>query len=115
MVRLSELVTATVTTMAEDDFGTRVSTIAATFQFYANVREKQSNRLADDGKRRNVQMIEIIARSSDIAALSIDNKLRIDGVDRNYIVMDIFGADLQDRGIDSPFKSYSKIIAKYTE
>ena len=87
-------VTATLTTSvnSEDEFGNRTSTTdpTATLTFWAKVRDKKSDRLVDDGKRRNRRLKELMVDTRDIEDLTIDHKLTIDDRTQRYIVTDIY-------------------------
>ncbi len=113
-VRLSELLTATVPSFAYDAEGYINQSAAPTFQFYGNVSEMRSNSsVAEFTERRDERIIKVIARSGDVDTLTIDSVLTIEGVDRRYIIEDMYESEFKDRGIESRFKSYKEIIAKY--
>ena len=113
--RLSEYFTATMTgTTTEDAFGT-VTGVNESFNFFGNVSEMKSDRLDDDGKRRDRRHIKVIARADDVTDLTIKHRLTYAGETREYVVTDIYEADFEDRDITSKFKSYKTIEAKYIQ
>ena len=112
-VRLSEYFTATMTgNTTEDAFGTVTGTDES-FNFFGHVSEMKSDRLDDQGKRRDRRHIKVIARADDVTDITIKHRLTYAGETREYVATDIYEADFEDRQIESKFKSYKTIEAKY--
>lgn len=84
--------TRTNTENNEDEFGNRTSAIVAgdTIEFWCDVKDQKSNRVVDDGKRRNKRVLELMADSRDVDNLTIDHKGTIDGGATRYVVVDMF-------------------------
>ena len=105
-IRMSEYFTASGGgTVTEGEFGTNTIT-PVTFNFWGNVDDEKSDRVLDNGKRYDEVKLTVIARADDVQNLTIDHTITMEGDDRTYVVTDIHGSDLKDRGISSSFKSY---------
>ncbi len=93
----------TLNTLSEDEFGTASSQVASTIEFWCAVKDARSNRIVDDGKRRNKTTYELMCDSRDVEELTVNHKGTIDGLPQRYVVTDMYEDD---------FKFHATVIVK---
>lgn len=94
---------------AYDDDGrlrTVTQTETTTINFYGKVYDIRSDVDLGGGKRRDTKMKRIECDSRDVADLTVDFTLTIDGQNETFQVVDIY---------DKEFRFTSEIIARYIE